>query len=72
MCQKGTRHDLGPLDLHRCKNTDNIYEKYAKQVKEGVVRKELAQFVKEIKSRDSSELLAYPFRTVRSVNNSVG
>jgi hypothetical protein len=72
MCQKGTRHDLGPLDLYRCKNTDNIYEKYSRQVKEGVVRKEVAQFVKEIKSRDSSELLAYPFRTVRSVNNSVG
>ena len=44
-----TRHDLGPLDLHRCENKENIYEKSAKQAREGAVRKNVSHLVKKMK-----------------------
>jgi len=51
MFPKESRHTLGPLNLARCANTENIYEKYARQVREGTVRKEVAQLVKKMKLR---------------------
>lgn len=46
-----SRHTLGPLDLSRCKKQENIYEKYARQAREGVVRKHVAEIVKMVKSK---------------------
>jgi hypothetical protein len=49
MFQKESRHTLGPLNLFRCANTENIYEKYARQAREGIVRKNVAELVKKMK-----------------------
>ena len=49
MYQKESRHSLGSLNLHRCANKENIYEKYARQAREGIVRKSVAQVVKKMK-----------------------
>lgn len=50
MCQKESRHTLGPLDLHRCaNNTYEKYARYAKQAREGTIRKSVAQVVKKMK-----------------------
>jgi len=43
-----SRHTLGSLDLSRCLKKENIYEKYARRAREGIVRKEVAQLVKKL------------------------
>ena len=51
MFQKESRHTLGPINLHRCAN-NTIYEKYAryaKQAREGTIRKSVSQLVKKMK-----------------------
>ena len=52
MLTKENRHSLGPLDLWRCAKQNNNYEKYAryaKQAREGIIRKSVAQVVKKMK-----------------------
>ena len=44
-----SRHSLGPLDLSRCARFENIYEKYARQAREGIIRKDLAEVVEKLK-----------------------
>lgn len=47
-----SRHSLGPINLARCENendNENIYEKYAKQAKEGTIRKSVEQLVENLK-----------------------
>ena len=51
MFKKETRHNLGSLNLSRCLKKDNMYEKSAKQAREGVVRKHIVEIVKNAKSR---------------------
>ena len=49
-----SRHNLGPLDLSRCARVDNIYEKSARQAKEGIIRKSLAQVVEKLKIHEAN------------------
>jgi hypothetical protein len=48
---KQSRHTLGNLNLSRCKKQENIYEKCAKQAREGIVRKHVIEIVKTVKSK---------------------
>lgn len=51
MQKKENRHSLGTLDLWRCAKQNNNYEKYARQAREGVVRKTVLDLVKNVKSK---------------------
>jgi len=48
-----SRHSLGPLNLSRCARFENIYEKSARQAREGIIRKSLAQLVEKLKSYEA-------------------
>ena len=50
MFQKESRHTLGPINLHRCVNNNyEKYARYAKQAREGTIRKSVSQLVKKMK-----------------------
>jgi hypothetical protein len=51
MCQKETRHTLGPINLHRCANNSicDKYARYAKEAREGTIRQSVVRVVKKMK-----------------------